>query len=193
MRKFMGISKGDEMLIAEIKADNEMAFEAMILKYRPKLMSVLIGYTKSRDHAEELCQKTFIKVWQKIDTFKGESSLFTWIYIIGINLAKNDFASSSSKNSKITQSLEQVQHDVPEYRSPETELIAVESEHKIMKFIQNLDLDTKTAFILRETEGRTYDEISEILDCPIGTVRSRIFRARQLILEFMKQENILNG
>ena len=62
-----------------------------------------------------------------------------------------------------------------------------------MKFIQNLDADTKTAFTLRETEGRTYDEIAEILDCPIGTVRSRIFRARQLILEFMNQENILNG
>tara|TARA_B100001121_G_C18605736_1_gene581715 strand:- start:304 stop:885 length:582 start_codon:yes stop_codon:yes gene_type:complete len=193
MRKLMGISKGDQMLIAEIKADNEMAFEVMILKYRPKLMSVLIGYTKSRDQAEELCQKTFVKVWQKIDTFKGESSLFTWIYRIGINLAKNDFASSFSKNSKITESLDHVQHDVPEYRSPETELIAVESENKIMQFIQNLDADTKTAFILRETEGRTYEEIAEILDCPIGTVRSRIFRARQLILEFMNQENILNG
>ena len=189
----MGISKGDEMLINEIKADNEMAFEVMILKYRPKLMSVLIGYTKSRDQAEELCQKTFIKVWQKIDTFKGESSLFTWIYRIGINLAKNDFASSFSKNSKITESLDHVQHDLPECRSPETELIAVESEHKIMQFIQNLDTDTKTAFTWRETEGRTYEEIAEILDCPIGTVRSRIFRARQLILEFMNQENILNG
>jgi len=193
MRKLMGISKGDQMLIAEIKADNEMAFEVMILKYRPKLMSVLIGYTKSRDQAEELCQKTFVKVWQKIDTFKGESSLFTWIYRIGINLAKNDFASSFSKNSKITESLDHVQHDVPEYRSPETELIAVESENKIMQFIQNLDADTKTAFTLRETEGRTYEEIAEILDCPIGIVRSRIFRARQLILEFMNQENILNG
>ena len=189
----MGISKGDEVFVKEIKAGNVMAFEAMVLKYQPKLMSSLIGYTKSQDQAEELCQKTFIKVWQKIDTFKGESSLFTWIYRIGINLAKNDFASSSSKNSKITESLEQDQHDVPEYRSPETELIAVESEQKIMKFIQNLDADTKTAFTLRETEGRTYDEIAEILDCPIGTVRSRIFRARQLILEFMNQENILNG
>ena len=177
----------------EIKAGNEMAFEALVLKYTPKLMSVLTGYTKSKDHAEELCQKTFIKVWQKINTFKGESSLFTWIYRIGINLAKNDFASRFSKNSKFTESLDQDQYDFPEYRSPETELIAAESEIKMMQFIQSLDEDTKTAFSLREIEGRSYDEIAKILNCPIGTVRSRIFRARQLILEFMNQENILNG
>jgi RNA polymerase sigma-70 factor (ECF subfamily) len=69
----------------------------------------------------------------------------------------------------------------------------MESENKIMEFIQTLDTDTKTAFTLREIDGRTYDEISQILRCPIGTVRSRIFRARQLILEYMNQENILNG
>ena len=189
----MGISKEDEVFVNEIKAGNEMAFEAMVLKYQPKLMSSLVGYTKSRDQAEELCQKTFIRVWQKIHTFKGESSLFTWIYRIGINLAKNDFASSYSKNLKITESLDQDQHDVPEYRSPETELMVAESEIKIMQFIHNLDIDTKTAFTLREIEGRSYDEIAKILNCPIGTVRSRIFRARQLILEFMNQENIFDG
>ena len=188
----MGVSKGDEMLINETKAGNEMAFEALVLKYTPKLMSVLTGYTKSKDHAEELCQKTFIKVWQKINTFKGESSLFTWIYRIGINLAKNDFASRFSKNSKFTESLDQDQHDFPEYRSPETELIAAESEIKMMQFIQSLDEDTKTAFSLREIEGRSYDEIAKILNCPIGTVRSRIFRARPPILEFMNQQNVLN-
>ena len=189
----MGVSKGDEMFVKEIKAGNAMAFEAMVLKYQPKLMSSLIGYTKSRDQAEELCQKTFIRVWQKIDSFRGDSALFTWIYRIGINLAKNDFASSYTKSSKVTDSLDQAEHDVPQHLSPETELIASESEKKIIDFIQTLDTDTKTTFILREVEGRTYDEIAEILNCPIGTVRSRIFRARQLILEFINQENILNG
>ena len=71
--------------------------------------------------------------------------------------------------------------------------MVAESESKIMQFIQNLDTDTKTAFTLREIEGKTYDEIAKILNCPIGTVRSRIFRARQLIIEFMNQENIFNG
>ena len=93
----------------------------------------------------------------------------------------------------ITERLDQDRHDFPEYRSPETELIAAESESKIMQFIQSLDEDTKIAFTLREIEGRAYDEIAKILNCPIGTVRSRIFRARQLILEFMNQENIFNG
>jgi RNA polymerase sigma-70 factor (ECF subfamily) len=192
MRKLMGANKGDEVFINEIKAGNQAAFEAMVLKYQPKLMSSLVGYTKSVDQAEELCQKTFIKVWQKIHSFRGDSALFTWIYRIGINLAKNDFASSFSKHSKITGSLDQNEHDVPEYVSPEIQLIAAQSEDKIMEFIQTLDSDTKTAFTLREAEGRTYDEIAEILSCPIGTVRSRIFRARQLILEFMTKENIIN-
>ena len=189
----MGVRKGDEVFVNEIKAGNAVAFEAMVLKYQPKLMSSLMAYTKSKDQAEELCQKTFIRVWQKIDSFRGDSALFTWIYRIGINLAKNDFASSFSRSSKITESLDQNEHDIPEYLFPETELIAVESEEKIMQFIKTLDTDTKTAFTLREIDGRTYDEIAQILQCPIGTVRSRIFRARQLILEFINQENSING
>lgn len=189
----MGANKGDEVFINEIKAGNQAAFEAMVLKYQPKLFSSLVGYTKSVDQAEELCQKTFIKVWQNIHSFRGDSALFTWIYRIGINLAKNDFASSFSKHSKVTGSLDQIEHDVPENISPEIQLIAAQSEDKIMEFIQTLDSDTKTAFTLREAEGRTYDEIAKILSCPIGTVRSRIFRARQLILEFMTKENIING
>ena len=192
-RKTMGVRKGDEVFVNEIKAGNAVAFEAMVLKYQPKLMSSLMAYTKSKDQAEELCQKTFIRVWQKIDSFRGDSALFTWIYRIGINLAKNDFASSFSRSSKITESLDQNEHDIPEYLSPETELIAAESEEKIMQFIKTLDTDTKTAFTLREIDGRTYDEIAQILQCPIGTVRSRIFRARQLILEFINQENSING
>lgn len=180
------------MLVKEIKSGNTIAFEAMILKYQPKLMSSLIGYTKSYDQAEELCQKTFIRVWQKIDTFRGESTLFTWIYRIGINLAKNDFVSSFAKSSKVTFSLDQDEHDIPQNFSPESILIAAESEKRIMNFINDLDIDTRTAFTLREVEGKSYEEIARMLGCPIGTVRSRIFRARQLILEFMDQENILN-
>ena len=89
--------------------------------------------------------------------------------------------------------MDQDEHDIPQNHSPESILIAEESEEKIMNFINNLDIDTRTAFTLREVEGKTYDEIAEVLCCPIGTVRSRIFRARQLILEYMDQENILNG
>ena len=78
----MTANKGDDMLVKEIQSGNTMAFEAMVLKYQPKLMSSLIGYTKSHDQAEELCQKTFMRVWQKIDSFRGDSALFTWIYRI---------------------------------------------------------------------------------------------------------------
>ena len=188
----MGSLTGDEMLINEIKAGNALAFEAMVIKYQPKLLSSLIAYTKSHDQAEELCQKTFIRVWQKIDTFRGDSALFTWIYRIGINLAKNDFASSYAKSKKKTDPLDVSEHEISSHISPEVDLIGKEAEEIIFTFIETLDIDLKTAFILRELEGRSYDEIAKIMKCPIGTIRSRIFRARQLILEFMTQENLLD-
>lgn len=188
----MGDLTGDEMLVNDIKAGNALAFEAMVIKYQPKLLSSLIAYTKSHDQAEELCQKTFIRVWQKIDTFRGDSALFTWIYRIGINLAKNDFASSYAKSKKKTDPLDVSEHDVSSHISPEVELIGKEAEQTIFNFIETLEMDIKTAFTLRELEGRSYEEIARIMKCPIGTVRSRIFRARQLIVEFMNQEDILN-
>ena len=188
----MGDLTGEEMLVNDIKAGNALAFEAMVIKYQPKLLSSLIAYTKSHEQAEELCQKTFIRVWQKIDTFRGDSALFTWIYRIGINLAKNDFASSYAKSKKKTDPLDVSEHDVSSHISPEVELIGKEAEQTIFNFIETLEMDIKTAFTLRELEGRSYEEIARIMKCPIGTVRSRIFRARQLILEFMNQEDLLN-
>ena len=188
----MGDLTGDEMLVNDIKAGNALAFEAMVIKYQPKLLSSLIAYTKSHDQAEELCQKTFIRVWQKIDTFRGDSALFTWIYRIGINLAKNDFASSYAKSKKKTDPLDVSEHDVSSHISPEVELIGKEAEQTIFNFIETLEMDIKTAFTLRELEGRSYEEIARIMKCPIGTVRSRIFRARQLILEFMNHEDLIN-
>ena len=188
----MGDLTGEEMLVNDIKAGNALAFEAMVIKYQPKLLSSLIAYTKSHEQAEELCQKTFIRVWQKIDTFRGDSALFTWIYRIGINLAKNDFASSYAKSKKKTDPLDVSEHDVSSHISPEVELIGKEAEQTIFNFIETLEMDIKTAFTLRELEGRSYEEIASIMKCPIGTVRSRIFRARQLIVEFMNQEDILN-
>jgi len=188
----MGKEQGDDMLVEQIKAGNKLAFEAMVIKYQPKLLSSLIAYTKSFDQAEEISQKTFVRVWQKIDSFRGESALFTWIYRIGINLAKNEFASSYSQSTKKTDSLDLSVHEISSHISPETDLIGKESEKAIFNFIDTLELDLKTAFILREIDGNSYEDIAIIMECPIGTVRSRIFRARQLILEFMTQEKILN-
>jgi len=188
----MAEEKGDEMLVKQIKAGNALAFEAMVIKYQPKLLSSLISYTKSFDQADEICQKTFIRVWQKIDSFRGDSALFTWIYRIGINLAKNEFASGYSKNLKKTDSLDLSEHEISSHISPEIDLIGKESEKIIFNFIETLELDLKTAFILREVDGKSYEDIAIIMECPIGTIRSRIYRARQLILEFMTQERILN-
>ena len=117
----MGNKHGEEMMVEQIKAGNTKAFEAMVIQYQPKLLSSMIAYTKSYEQAEEICQKTFIRVWQKIDSFRGDSALFTWIYRIGINLAKNEFASSYSKNSSKTTSLD-ISETIFQITSPQKQI-----------------------------------------------------------------------
>ena len=102
-------NESDKVLIDRIQAGDAAAFEAMVIQYRPKLIASLVKYTKSVELSEDIAQQTFIKVWQKIDTFRGDSALFTWIYRIGINLAKNTFNSKNVRNDGITDNLENIE------------------------------------------------------------------------------------
>ena len=154
-------------------------------KYYPRVYASLFAYTKSREDSEDLTQLTFIKVWQKIDSFRGDSAFFTWIYRIAINLAKNHFVSSSSKKDKVNISSDDLEFDIPSYDNPESSLMHKESLQKIHSFVKTLPESLKTAFTLREVDGKSYEEISVITDTPIGTVRSRIFRARESIINFI--------
>jgi len=182
----------DSLLIKKAQDGNEGAFNFLMTKYYPRVYASLYSFTKSKEDSEDLAQQTFIKVWQQIATFRGDSAFFTWVYRIAINLAKNHFVSSSYKKDKINVSTSDTDFDIPSYTNPEQDLMHDESLDKIKKYVDKLPESLKTAFTLRESEGKSYEEISTITETPIGTVRSRIFRARQLILEFMNQENILN-
>ena len=102
-------NKSDKVLVDRIQAGDTAAFEAMVIQYRPKLIASLVKYTKSVELSEDIAQQTFIKVWQKIDTFRGDSALFTWIYRIAINLAKNTFNSKNVRNDGITDNLENIE------------------------------------------------------------------------------------
>jgi len=179
------VQNEDDLLIHKVKNGDEGAFKFLMTKYYPRVYASLFAYTKSREDSEDLTQLTFIKVWQKIDSFRGDSAFFTWIYRIAINLAKNHFVSSSSKKDKVNISSDDLEFDIPSYDNPESSLMHKESLQKIQSYVKTLPESLKTAFTLREVDGKSYEEISVITDTPIGTVRSRIFRARESIINFI--------
>ena len=161
-------------------------------KYYPRVYATLFSFTKSKEDSEDLSQQTFIKVWQQLSSFRGDSAFFTWVYRIAINLAKNFVASSGFKKQKINTSIEKAEIDVSSFEDIESAAIHEESLNEIKNFINTMPESLKTAFTLREVEGKSYEDISVITDTPIGTVRSRIFRARESIIDFMQKELITN-
>ena len=182
----------DSVLIEKVKNGNEGAFNFLVNKYYPRVYASLFSFTKSKEDSEDLAQQTFLKVWQQIKTFRGDSAFFTWVYRIAINLAKNYVVSSGYKKQKVNTSIESAEIDVSSYEDIESLLIHKQSLNHIKDFINTMPESLKTAFTLRESEGKSYEEISTITETPIGTVRSRIFRARELIIEYMQKELISN-
>ena len=182
----------DSVLIEKARNGNKGAFSILVNKYYPRVYATLFSFTKSKEDSEDLSQQTFIKVWQQLDSFRGDSAFFTWVYRIAINLAKNFVASSGYKKQKINTSIEQAEIDISSFEDIESAVIHKQSLNEIKNFINTLPESLKTAFTLREVEGRSYEDISVITDTPIGTVRSRIFRARESIIDFMQKELITN-
>ena len=182
----------DSVLIEKVKKGNKGAFNFLVNKYYPRVYASLFSFTKSKEDSEDLAQQTFIKAWQQIESFRGDSAFFTWIYRIAINLAKNFFVSSSYKKQKVNTSIEDAAIEITSYENIESVLTHNQSMKEIRDFIKTMPESLKTAFTLRESEGKSYEEISIITNTPIGTVRSRIFRARESIIEFMKKELINN-
>ena len=182
----------DSLLVEKAKEGNEGAFNFLMNKYYPRVYASLFSFTKSKEDSEDLAQQTFVKVWQQIQSFRGDSAFFTWVYRIAINLAKNYVASSGYKKQKVNSSIDQLEIDVSSNENIESMLIHSQSVDDINDFINTMPEALKTAFTLRESEGKSYEEISIITETPIGTVRSRIFRARESIVDFMKKELINN-
>ena len=182
----------DSVLIEKVKKGNKGAFNFLVNKYYPRVYASLFSFTKSKEDSEDLAQQTFIKAWQQIESFRGDSAFFTWIYRIAINLAKNFVVSSSYKKQKANTSIQDVAIEFTSYENIESVLTHNQSMQEIKSFIKTMPESLKTAFTLRESEGKSYEEISIITNTPIGTVRSRIFRARESIIEFMQKELMNN-
>jgi len=183
----------DSELIKKAKKGSHGAFNILMNKYYPRVYASIFSFIKSKEDSEDLSQQTFIKVWQQLHTFRGDSAFFTWVYRIAINLAKNFVTSSGFKKQKINTSIQEAEIDISSFDDIESAVIHNESLEEISYFIDSLPESLKTAFVLRESEGKSYEEIATITETPIGTVRSRIFRARESIVDFIEKEITNNG
>jgi len=156
------------------------------LKYQQRIMKVLSRYVRDPSEVQDLAQEAFIKAYRALPKFRGDSAFYTWLYRIAINTAKNFIVAQGRRppNDDI-EATEAEQYEgesaLKDYASPERETLRDEIRETVFKAIDALPEDLKTAITLRELEGMSYEEIAEAMDCPIGTVRSRIFRAREAI------------
>ncbi len=191
----MGERSIDQALVERVQQGDKQAFDILVLKYQNKIIQLAYRYVKDHDEAMDVAQEAFIKAYRSLDRFRGDSAFFTWIYRIAINTAKNHLVASGRRPPRTdldAQEAEQYEGaaGLKEYATPEQVLLRDELKQTIASAIRELPDDLRTAITLRELEGLSYEEIAQTMECPIGTVRSRIFRARDAI---EKKMNSLQG
>lgn len=180
----------DEQLVERAQNGDKRAFELLIRKYQYKIIQLVSRLVGDAD-APDVAQETFIKAWRALNGFRGQSAFYTWLYRIGINTAKNYLVARNRRPSNQdidVDEAEQFGHteQMSDVDTPEALLLSDEIKRKVAETIAKLPPDLRQAITLRELEGLSYEEIAEAMDCPIGTVRSRIFRARETIDAVLK-------
>jgi len=186
MGESMGEADLDRALVERVQKGDRRAFDLLIRKYQHKLVSVISRYINDWSECQDVAQETFIRAYRAIGNFRGDSQFYTWIYKIAINTAKNHLVSQGRRPPKDDISVDDaVLLDggawLKDRATPEHELLRQEIEQTVFDTVEQLPEELKTAITLREVDGLSYEEIAEKMGCPIGTVRSRIFRARDAI------------
>ncbi|PPD19636.1 MAG: RNA polymerase sigma factor RpoE [Methylomonas sp.] len=176
----------DQGLVRRVQQGDKAAFDLLVIKYQHKIVHLVNRYVKDPSEAQDVAQDTFIKAYRALGDFRGESAFYTWLYRIAINTAKNYLLSRSRRHSEYeidVQDAEQVENapQLKDMDTPENMLMNEQIVEVIRSAIEKLPEEMRIAITLREFEGMSYEEIAEAMDCPIGTVRSRIFRAREAI------------
>ena len=176
----------DLSLVRRVKKGDFTAFDLLVLKYQSRVIATAFKFVKEKQLAEDIAQEAFIKSYKSIDSFREESSFYTWVYRITVNTAKNYLLSSKRRDEVVISDLSQDDSFYPEkldIDSPQEILKASELRDLIFETLSSLGEETRTALSLREFDGLSYEQIAEIVQCPVGTVRSRIFRGREVIEE----------
>ena len=176
----------DQQLVAKVQKGDSRAFDLLVLKYQHKIFALISRYVRDRDEVQDVAQEAFIKAYKALPNCRGESAFYTWLYRIAINTAKNYLVSRSRRPPGSDVELEDAEYfeagsGLREIENPENALFGAELKAVVDGAIGALPEDLRTAITLREFDGLSYEEIPEIMACPVGTVRSRIFRAREAI------------
>jgi len=188
----MGDREIDQQLVERAQHGDKHAFELLVAKYQRKLARLLSRFIRNPTEVEDVAQEAFIKAYRALPSFRGESAFYTWLYRIGINAAKNYLVSEGRRPPTTTEfDSEEAEgfEDADQLRNintPENELMSKQVAETVNKAMDSLPEELKTAITLREIEGLSYEEIANMMNCPIGTVRSRIFRARETIAEKLR-------
>ena len=183
----MSAEETDLSLVRRVQRGDKGAFDALVLKYQHKVVKLVTRYVRSLAEAEDVAQEAYIKAYRALPQFRGDSAFYTWLYRIAINTAKN--AVASRERSPVVYDLDQgdraeiyeLQGRMKDGATPEALAMTEEIRSTVNAAIESLPEDLRTAIVLRELEGLSYEEIAAAMDCPVGTVRSRIFRAREAI------------
>jgi len=176
----------DKALVERVQSGEKRAFDMLVLKYQHKLIKLISRYIRDPAEVLDVAQESFLKAYRALPNFRGDSAFYTWLYRIAINTAKNHLVAQSRRPPDgDIDSTEAEQYEgeseLKDNATPEHLLLRDEIERTVAEAIEQLPEDLRTAITLRELEGLSYDDIALAMDCPIGTVRSRIFRAREAI------------
>jgi RNA polymerase sigma-70 factor (ECF subfamily) len=183
----MSVDTGDLGLVQRVQKGDKTAFDLLVRKYQHKVVKLVTRYLRDPADAEDVAQEAFIKAYRAIPQFRGDSAFYTWLYRIAINTAKNAIVSRDRSPVEFDLDLQNVEESnsmqlrLADSETPESLLQTEEIRETVNRAIEALPEDLRTAIVLRELEGLSYEDIAQAMDCPVGTVRSRIFRAREAI------------
>lgn len=182
----MSNQSSDKKLVKRVQKGDKGAFDLLVLKYQHKIVNLVMRYVRDPELALDITQEAFIKAYRALPRFRGDSAFYTWMYRIAVNTAKNHLAAQRRRPMDVELDLQDPeQYDLhaklKETDTPEGLVLGNELKEVVERAIAALPEDLRTAIILRELEGMSYEEIAQTMDCPVGTVRSRIFRARDAI------------
>jgi len=182
----MGDRTSDQLLVERVKAGDKHAFDLLVLKYQHRIIKLIMRYVRDPAEAMDVSQEAFLKAYRAIPNFRGDSAFYTWMYRIAINTAKNHIVAARRRPLEYAAEISEPEDfewhsSLQDSDSPEGLAIGDDLRRTIDTTIESLPDELRAALTLRELDGLTYEEIAHVMDCPIGTVRSRIFRAREAL------------